>query len=190
MSTPALFVGLDVSLRATGLVVLSDGGDVLRTERIGWPASKWPCTSLASRISYFAHVSKAIRACVSEAAALAPVRVAVEDYAVHGPGDPTLAPELGGIVRLGLQAFDVVEVAPSALKAFATGKGNAPKPVVMLEVFKRWAFDPGQDDNIADAYVLARMVRAATLGDETLTKVQRETLQRSGLEPRGTNARR
>jgi crossover junction endodeoxyribonuclease RuvC len=179
-----------VSLRATGLVVLSDGGDVLRTERIGWPASKWPCTSLASRISYFAHVSKAIRACVSEAAALAPVRVAVEDYAVHGPGDPTLAPELGGIVRLGLQAFDVVEVAPSALKAFATGKGNAPKPVVMLEVFKRWAFDPGQDDNIADAYVLARMVRAATLGDETLTKVQRETLQRSGLEPRGTNARR
>ena len=108
--------------------------------------------------------------------------IAVEDYATHGPGDPTIGPELGAIVRLGLVSNPCLhEVSATSLKKFATGKGNATKDVVMLHVFKRWAFDCNDDNNLADAYVLARMVRAAYIGDADLTAPQREALDKAGL---------
>jgi crossover junction endodeoxyribonuclease RuvC len=41
-------------------------------------------------------------------------------------------------------------VAPTSLKKFVTGKGNAPKEMVIKEVFKRWDIDAG-NNNEADA---------------------------------------
>lgn len=61
----------------------------------------------------------------------------------------------------------VAIVPPSALKKYATGKGNAGKDVVMREVARRFAWFNG-DNNAADAAVLAEM-GAAWLGAPTVT---------------------
>jgi crossover junction endodeoxyribonuclease RuvC len=170
-------------MRATGLVVLDEAGEVVLRKRIGWKDS---CATVHQRIRYFAKVAKEVQATIASATeANGPqhqLAIAVEDYATHGPGDPTIGPELGAIVRLGLIGYPSLhEVSATSLKKFATGKGNAQKQAVMLEVYKRWEFDCGQDDNTADAYVLARMVRAAYLGDDSLNAQQVEALGKAGL---------
>ena len=47
-----------------------------------------------------------------------------------------------------------VDVPPTSLKKFVTGKGNAKKELIMMEVYKRWQFE-SKTNNIADAYSLA-----------------------------------
>jgi len=97
---------------------------------------------------------------------------------------------LGYIVRYSLwyRHFRFVEVAPNALKKFATGNGSskpkkdgtaaATKEVVIREVYKRWNVNVG-DNNEADAYVLGRigMHLAQVAPSEELTAFQRDVLK-------------
>lgn len=66
--------------------------------------------------------------------------------------------ELGGVVRRDLwrEGFTYIDVPPSTLKTYATGKGNASKALVLVEAVKRLGYD-GHDDNEADALWLADM---------------------------------
>lgn len=48
---------------------------------------------------------------------------------------------------------EVIEVPPATLKKYVTGKGNAQKPDVRMEIFKRFGVDI-RDDNEADAFAL------------------------------------
>jgi len=45
---------------------------------------------------------------------------------------------------------------PQQLKKFVTGKGNCKKDLMLLKTFKRWGLE-FEDDNLCDAYGLARM---------------------------------
>lgn len=58
------------------------------------------------------------------------------------------------------EGFIVVEVSPSSLKKYATGKGNASKDAVLAAVIRRYidVAEPA-DNNQADALVLAAMGR-------------------------------
>ncbi len=47
-------------------------------------------------------------------------------------------------------------IAPGTLKKFVTGKGNAKKDLILLKVYKKWGVE-FDNDNLADAYSLARM---------------------------------
>lgn len=72
--------------------------------------------------------------------------------------------ELSATVRLTL--FDFFEegddrrfplkVPPMTLKKYASGKGNAKKQEMLLQIYKRWGVE-FNDDNAADAYGLARL---------------------------------
>lgn len=66
-------------------------------------------------------------------------------------------------------------VAPSALKKFVTGKGNAKKELMMLEVFKRFGIDTS-DNNIADAVGLMHIGLAIAGRYQTTMGAQREVL--------------
>lgn len=71
---------------------------------------------------------------------------------------------LGGIgwgIRMELfqRHIQYVEVAPAALKKFASGKGNTKKDELGVEIFKRWGYEH-KSDNVRDAYVLAQIIRA------------------------------
>lgn len=85
----------------------------------------------------------------------APVRLAVlEDLPVHGKaaGKTGMAQ---GVVRLALLERRVPYALATAatLKKFATGRGNAPKPDLRMELYKRTGLDIA-DDNQVDAWWL------------------------------------
>jgi crossover junction endodeoxyribonuclease RuvC len=92
-----------------------------------------------------------------------PRAVFIEGYGYANKYSLATLVEVGTAIRLALHAHgcEYVEIAPSALKKFATGKGNSKKEQIMLAVFKKWGFDP-ETNNIADAYVLAKMAEAET----------------------------
>lgn len=70
--------------------------------------------------------------------------------------------ELGGCVRFLLYRLGIpfVDVPPSTLKKYATGKGNSPKDAMIAAAIRRFGF-PGCDNNEADAYLLWCLARHA-----------------------------
>jgi crossover junction endodeoxyribonuclease RuvC len=67
-----------------------------------------------------------------------------------------------------------VIVAPSTLKKFVTGKGNAPKDLMLMEVYKRYGVT-FTDDNLCDGFALAKVAHVLTTGDK-VTKFQQEVI--------------
>jgi len=92
--------------------------------------------------------------------------VAIEGYA-FGSQMANMAGELGGMIRLALfdkyrfqtdeAAFPLV-VPPTSLKKYVTNKGRVDKNQILLQVYKKWGVE-FTDDNAADSYSLARIVR-------------------------------
>jgi Holliday junction resolvasome RuvABC endonuclease subunit len=62
---------------------------------------------------------------------------------------------------LGLGRYPL-KVAPQHAKKFATDNGSARKVEVMLACYRKWNVE-FKDDNAADSYVIARVVRALTV---------------------------
>ena len=69
-----------------------------------------------------------------------------------------------------------LEVSPSQVKQFATGKGNANKEIVLQQVYKRWGVEL-TDNNQADAYVLAQIGRAYLSEMDNLTDFQQKVIR-------------
>lgn len=159
-----LYAGLDVSMRATGVIVMDESGVIQGEYTLGWTAKERPCKNLRQRICYYSDMSLAIVGVLTAHGLPHEYWIAIEGYALHGPGDKTIAPELGGLVRARLVATGhgrIVEIMPSVLKKYVTGKGNARKDAMMLDVYKRWGYDCEGDDNKADAYALAHTAMVA-----------------------------
>ncbi|PZM62583.1 hypothetical protein [Paenibacillus dendritiformis] len=87
---------------------------------------------------------------------------------------------MGGIgwgIRMDMFQMDYkyIEIAPSQLKKFASGKGNAKKDELAVQIYKHWGFEH-PSDNVRDAYVLAQVVRAIRTGCAA-TKYQRDVVE-------------
>lgn len=92
----------------------------------------------------------------------------VEDLPTHGMG----AGKTGmaqGVVRLALlhECLPYVLVPPATLKKYATGRGNATKPDMRVELLKRTGLDV-RDDNQVDAWWL-RALGMELSGEPLLT---------------------
>ena len=147
-----VIMGIDPSLTSTGLVVLSNS-EVISSETIevkekGIARLLRLQDILSDRLTNFA-------------ADL----VVIEGYAFARANQAHQMGELGGMIRMLLTTMRVswIEVAPTQVKKFATGKGNAAKDLILMNVYKRWGVEFESND-IADAYVLAR-IGLAVLGD-------------------------
>lgn len=105
--------------------------------------------------------------------------VVVEGYAFAAADRAHMAGELGGIVRLNLWARGrpFVEMPPSSLKKFATGKGNAKKEQMLQAAWQRLGYK-GSDHNEADALFLlqAALVHYRLPGAIELPKTHLEAL--------------
>lgn len=138
MSEPRV-VGLDLSLTATGIAT-PEGQRTIGTKARG-------CERLIE-----------LRDTIRKACELADL-VAVEGYSFGSRNSHAHAlGELGGVVRVALHVASVpfVEVPPSSLKKFATGKGNAGKEEVLASAIRRLGYE-GHDNNEADALWLRAM---------------------------------
>ena len=117
--------------------------------------------------------------------------VGIEGFSFGSFGRSTF--DLGGLgwilrVLLKEQNFKYFDISPSSLKSFIV-KGNADKSMMMESVYHKYGL-AYKDDNLCDAYALARMVLC--LGDETekysekggaqKMKKLREKLEKDGKE--------
>ena len=159
-------VGLDPSLRATGLAL--PDGEMLT---IKTPS----CTTLDDRIERVRRVIGRVANRIDGGAMVV----------IEGPAfgmNNRATHELSGlwwslVVRLTEQGNRLAVLSPGQLKKFATGKGNAPKPDMRMALYQRTGIDVA-DDNQVDAWWLrqAGQQRLDQLGALTLPKTQTAVL--------------
>lgn len=165
------FIGIDPSVQNCGLAIIQKG--MLQSFVVS------PPDGLVSvrRLDWFrTELRKLLRSLTYHRVRA----VAIEGYAYKATSHAHKIGEFGGVVRLAcydlmIQTFIVP---PNSLKKFATGKGNAGKPIIIRELYRRWGVVI-DDDNEADATVLALLAMAMTT-DMDLTQVQQSAM--TGLE--------
>jgi Holliday junction resolvasome RuvABC endonuclease subunit len=100
-------------------------------------------------------------------------QIVMEGYSAASKFGREQAGELGAIVKLAIREhFDPDDptgyptiIQPTSVKKFTTGSGATKKSGMMLAVYKKWGYST-TDDNLADAYALARIARALDIGTE------------------------
>lgn len=139
MTSPKV-IGLDLSIRATGVARVDGSTLVVRAVRLEGYRRHYVISQ---------QVMKIVRAD-------GPDLVVVEDYAPHSPGiNSTIRlAELGGIVRTALETrgYRWATVKPNTLKLWATGRGNADKTEMIAAAYSMGAPQPMTTDE-ADAWL-------------------------------------
>ena len=74
--------------------------------------------------------------------------VVIESYAFSRPNQAHQIGELGGVLRVMLYEHNIkfLEVAPTQLKKFATGKHNASKEEIAVAAYKKWGIECRTND--------------------------------------------
>ncbi len=149
-------MGVDTSTK-TGYVILDDEGEVLKVGVLHFKPEP-------QRFSRFHKYAGDLLALLNKYEV---DLVIIEGYSFGSRYGVQGQYELGTVLRMMMYMNDYrfVEVAPTSLKKFVVGKGNAKKDLMLLGVYKRWDFDT-EDDNEADAYGLAQFGRAL-IGEPT-----------------------
>lgn len=187
MNTKELYIGLDLSLNSTGLVILDQDGDVVfervyesntkrgkknNNERTGTPRLEWLADSVVGDIC---NVTGDMGVLLSNCFPC------IEGYSMGSKGGRLAnIGEWGGICRLGLYRLGMntpIVPTPHQLKKFVTGKGAGGKELMMLHAFKKWGVEYVSHD-INDAYCLAQMARYAADSTIDRTAYQDETLNK------------
>jgi crossover junction endodeoxyribonuclease RuvC len=165
MSSDPTYLGVDPSLRGTGICILR-GSEPPFLQTID-PAK----LRKAARLAF---IRDALLINLKTRTA---VFGAIENYSYDSVGRVFQLGEIGGVLRLSLfdQEVTYADVAPAQLKKFATGNSGADKDKVMSAVRDRWSIDVA-DDNQADACVLAMIARGLHQGLITPTRPQLEVL--------------
>jgi Holliday junction resolvasome RuvABC endonuclease subunit len=177
-------VGLDISLTSTGIATASGEYNVFtKPDAYDHPMERYHTI----RNEIIARLQLDVIMATGDK----PI-VLIEGYAfakrsshAHAQG------ELGGIVRseLWLRGYRYIEVPPTSLKKFTTGKGNANKndmvSSVTLRTGREWS-GKGADDRV-DAWALRHMALAATSGDPDYDwpKINLEALEKIDWTPFG-----
>lgn len=145
-------MGIDQSLTGTGLCILEDGKIVL--SRL-----------IASKKKGVERIIEIKNEIIKTFNEVHPDYVAIEKYSFT-PGR-AMAFELGeliGVVKVTLAELGKVPVVvyTAHVKKYATGKGNADKSLVLLNVYKKFnvEFD---NNNLADAFVIAKIMESIVM---------------------------
>lgn len=161
-------IGIDLSLTATGIIKLKDGKIAQRQLIKTKPTHNY--LDELKRLEY-----------IRDTIDLTDVDIAVIEGMAFMARNTTALVQLSGLnymtrERIYFENIPFIIVAPTTLKKFATSKGNSPKELVLLEVYKRYHVS-FTDNNLADGYVLARIGEALLDNNIKLTKHQQEVIE-------------
>jgi len=168
-SEDMIVIGIDPSLTSTGICVMSEHGNILSTKAI---------------TSYFTGVRRLkdfkeqiIDMCQYVAGLKEKTSVFIEGYSFGSIGRKEFIAELGGTIRLTLheQELEFIDVPPTVLKKYITGKGNADKVAVGVAVMKQYGEGFDTTDQ-TDAFVLCQIGLAYFGLIPNLTKVREEVI--------------
>jgi len=147
-------LGIDLSTKATGLVILCDDGTKFpklllehtiktKADQSGIDRNTFICSEIIQTINSFE-----------------PDIIVVEGYSLNMRNAASVIPlvELGGLLRflMHLDGHHWLDPRATELKKFITGKGNCEKDMIMMTVLQRWGH-ASANNNTADAYGLACM---------------------------------
>ena len=175
-----LSIGLDLSICNTGVAIIERDGETEKSTTY-LVKSKPPQEKT--------HAAEAIRLLKISADVMAIVEkydikksktlFTIEGFAFHERNSSSLLQlaGLGYLIRVFLaeHLHSFVVVQPTTLKKFITGKGNAPKDNVMLDILQRYQ-KYITDNNEADAYVLSRIGMDLMISPLDIPKYQKEVL--------------
>jgi len=175
-----IVVGIDPSFSGTGIVVLQEG-----KVRVKELVVTSPQKSVPHRVLSVVTAIELVLINAEDSLGERPALVVVEGFSYASKGRAIFdTAYLGWRIREELIRLEEIagiswmEVSPSLLKKFATGKGNANKDLVLLQVYKRWG-EELTDTNIADAFVLAKIGEAYLGVDvDKLTDFQKEVIKK------------
>lgn len=163
----SIAMGIDPSLTATGIIILDDGKVIHQEVLKNRP-----------KLSTIARVQDIYTQITNIVYKFTPQIIVIEGLSFASRGQGTDATfYLGWRIReeLTLHLMPWIEVTPTQVKKFATGKGNSGKDIIIKEVYKRWGYDT-DDNNLADAYVMAQIGRAYLGDSEKLTAFQKDII--------------
>lgn len=155
-----MIVGIDPSMSATAVVcgpfTKKHGGSEIRSCVFkSKPSGDLPRQRIARFMSLTKEITSYIRSFE-----ITPVQsIFIEGYSFGSKNTRAHASgEYGGILRWGLlELSEVIEVPPSCLKQFATGKGNCDKTVVAASLAQRYDVSELRTNDEYDAYALWRL---------------------------------
>jgi len=154
------YIGLDMSNTCSGLTILDSEGEYVETVTFKFKKAKKGKKEKGWYYKYFLNKDRA-RHFTGYEMYLANIRdkihyirnklkgevecVAIEGYAygIRRSRSLTGLGELGGIIRRNILnlGIKIIEVMPTQIKKFATGKGRCPKDVVYHFVCKKWGIE-------------------------------------------------
>lgn len=142
------YLGLDLSLTATGLIVINEKEEIIESELISTKSSE----EIENRILF---ISNKVLSIVEKYPGCT---IKMEGLSFGSSSSSML--ELAALhyyirISLKLKLLNYEVVPPTVLKKFLTGKGQAKKELMLLYVFKKYGIE-FQDNNLCDAYTLSR----------------------------------
>ena len=144
-------MGIDQSLTGTGIVVLNEGYQIVYNQLIVTKPKDFDL-----EIKRLVFIKNSIeKICIDHNVD----QGFMEGFAYGSKGQAIF--QIAGLGYLIRELFHdknlpLTIITPGELKKYATGKGNCHKDLVLLGVYKKFGVE-FDDDNICDAYVLARM---------------------------------
>lgn len=151
--SPPCFVGLDLSLTGTGLIIVDSKANLL-TEKVIFSNSK---DNPEDRIQQITR--SILKELFDYRLDINGVYLEGISYGSQGKGFA----ELSGLfyytlIRLkeDFKSINIEIIPPTSLKKYIAGKGNVKKELVILNVYKKFGVEFDNSD-LADAYSLARM---------------------------------
>ena len=147
------YVGIDASLTGTAVVVLQDDKRVLTITKQELTSTK-PKDIIEDRFNQILFKTVFITGMGDRVGA-----IYIEGLSFGSSGQSML--ELAALhymIRMQMYNTDTKYnvIPPTQLKKFVTGKGQSKKNLMLLQIYKKWG-EEFSDDNIGDAYALARM---------------------------------
>jgi Holliday junction resolvasome RuvABC endonuclease subunit len=153
-----IYIGLDLSLTASGMVSISDAGAVIESKTFGYGLKR--DSSGERKIKRLLHISNEVCSFIkSTIASGSEVTVVIEGYAYGARGSQNDLAELQGAIKTQIYLmFSLVPVIVPATKArkVVLGQGRVSKDEI-IEGLKGLGYD-FTDHNQADAFVVARSV--------------------------------